>query len=67
MNDSEKQQLMAEGEILLAIATAVHLETNFPEGRQNLTIKDDQQSPWGFTGKLQRITSRKNIQIRSRK
>jgi|GEM_PF-6651801 len=67
MSVSKEQQLTAEGEILLAIATAFHLEKNFPEGRQRLTNDQDEQSPWAFTGKLQRLTSRKNIQIRSRK
>jgi hypothetical protein len=58
-----------EDELLLAIATAMHLERAFPEGPQHLTLKNENgaESPWGFTGKLQRLTSRKNIHIRSSK
>ncbi len=58
-----------EEELLLAIATAMHLEHAFPEGPQHLTLKNDNgaESPWGFTGKLQRLASRKNIHIRSSK
>lgn len=58
-----------EPEILLAIATAFHLEQNFAEGRQHLTFNRERGENllWGYTGKLQRLTSRKNIHIRSRK
>lgn len=64
-----KDTANTEPEILLAIATALHMETTFPEGRQRITMQQDGsgESPWGFTGKLQRLTSRKNIHIRSRK
>ena len=59
----------SQEEILLAIATAMHLERHFNEGRQTITFKKDDgdNGLWGYTGKLQRLSSRKNIQIRSRK
>lgn len=58
----------SEPEIVLAIATALHLERNFAEGRQTLTFDTQRDDTlWSFTGKLQRLSSRKNIQIRSRK
>jgi hypothetical protein len=58
-----------EEELLLAIATAMHLERAFPEGPQHLTLSNENgaESPWGFSGKLQRLASRKNIHIRSSK
>ena len=67
-NDNQENGSRAqEEEILLAIATALHLQKNFPEGRQRITFTDDTESVWALTGKLQRLSSRKNIHIRSRK
>lgn len=67
-SDTTTSNTTSEPEIVLAIATALHLERNFAEGRQKLTFdKDRDDTLWSYTGKLQRLSSRKNIQIRSRK
>jgi Na+-transporting methylmalonyl-CoA/oxaloacetate decarboxylase gamma subunit len=50
-----------EKEILLAIATALHLHNNFPDGDERITWKShgDMESPWLVSGRMQSLTSRK--------
>jgi Na+-transporting methylmalonyl-CoA/oxaloacetate decarboxylase gamma subunit len=50
-----------EEEILLAIATALHLHNNFPDGDERITWKShgDMESPWLVSGRMQSLTSRK--------
>ncbi len=52
-----------EEEILLAIATAFHLHSNFPEGSERITWKShgdlESPSPWLVSGRMDSLTSRK--------
>ncbi len=50
-----------EEEILLAIATAYHLHTNFPDGDERITWKShgDMESPWLVSGRMHSLNSRK--------
>lgn len=50
-----------EEEILLAIATALHLHNNFPDGDERITWKShgDMESPWLVSGRMQSLNSRK--------
>jgi Na+-transporting methylmalonyl-CoA/oxaloacetate decarboxylase gamma subunit len=48
-------------EILLAIATALHLHNNFPDGDERITWKShgDMESPWLVSGRMHSLHSRK--------
>lgn len=50
-----------EEEILLAIATALHLHNNFPDGDERITWKShgDMESPWLVSGRMHSLHSRK--------
>lgn len=50
-----------EEEILLAIATALHLHNNFPDVEERITWKShgDMDSPWLVSGRMHSLTSRK--------
>ncbi len=52
-----------EEEILLAIAIAFHLHSNFPEGSERITWKShgdmESPSPWLVSGRMHSLTSRK--------
>jgi len=50
-----------EEEILLAIATALHLHNNFPDGDERITWKShgDMESPWLVSGRMQSLNNRK--------
>lgn len=50
-----------EEEILLAIATALHLHSNFPDGDERITWKShgDMESPWLVSGRMHSLNSRK--------
>lgn len=52
-----------EEEILLAIATAFHLHSNFPEGNERITWKShgdlESPSPWLVSGRMHSLSSRK--------
>ncbi len=50
-----------EEEILLAVATAFHLHSNFPEGSERITWKShgDMESPWLVSGRMHSLTARK--------
>jgi Na+-transporting methylmalonyl-CoA/oxaloacetate decarboxylase gamma subunit len=50
-----------EEEILLAIATALHLHNNFPDGDERITWKShgDMESPWMVSGRMQSLANRK--------
>ena len=50
-----------EEEILLAIATALHLHNNFPDGDERITWKShgDMESPWLVSGRMHSLTNRK--------
>ena len=50
-----------EEEILLAIATALHLHNNFPDGDERITWKShgDMESPWLVSGRMHTLNSRK--------
>lgn len=50
-----------EEEILLAIATALHLHNNFPDGDERITWKShgDMESPWLVSGRMHSLNSRK--------
>ena len=50
-----------EEEILLAIATALHLHNNFPDGDERITWKShgDMESPWLVSGRMHSLQSRK--------
>ncbi len=52
---------VAEEEILLAIATALHLHNDFPEGEDRITWKShgDMESPWLVSGRLHSLNIRK--------
>jgi Na+-transporting methylmalonyl-CoA/oxaloacetate decarboxylase gamma subunit len=61
---SQSQQTSDDGEeeeILLAIATALHLHNNFPDGDERITWKShgDMESPWLVSGRMQNLNSRK--------
>lgn len=57
---AQKDQLQEE-EILIAIATALHLHTDFPEGEDRITWKrhGDMESPWLVSGRLHSLNIRK--------
>lgn len=50
-----------EEEILLAIATALHLHNDFPQGEDRITWKShgDMESPWLVSGRLHSLNIRK--------
>ncbi|MBU0947016.1 MAG: OadG family protein [Proteobacteria bacterium] len=52
-----------EEEILLAIAIAFHLHSNFPEGSERITWKShgdmESPSPWLVSGRMHSLSSRK--------
>ncbi len=50
-----------EVEILLAIATALHMHNNFPDGDERITWKShgDMDSPWLVSGRMNGLNSRK--------
>ncbi len=52
--EEQEQDVFAEKELLLAIATAFHLDQNFPEENQKITWKShgDVDSPWQMSGKV---------------
>jgi len=52
-----------EEEILLAIATALHLHSDFPEGEDRITWKShgDMESPWLVSGRLRSLKSRQQV------
>ncbi len=52
-----------EEEILLAIATALHLHSNFPEGEDRITWKShgDMESPWLVSGRMRSLKSRQQV------
>ena len=52
-----------EQEILLAIATALHLHQDFPEGSERITWKShgDMESPWLVSGRVHGLSVRKDI------
>lgn len=52
-----------EKEVLLAIATAFHLNQNFPEGSERITWKShgDMESPWLVTSRVHGLSVRKAI------
>lgn len=54
VNKEQEQDIFAEKELLLAIATAFHLDQNFPEENQKITWKShgDVDSPWQMSGKV---------------
>lgn len=54
-NDSKEE------ETLLAIATALHLHNNFPDGDERITWKShgDMESPWLVSGRMHGLNSRK--------
>jgi Na+-transporting methylmalonyl-CoA/oxaloacetate decarboxylase gamma subunit len=58
--NEEKDQLLEE-EVLLAIATALHLHNDFPEGDDRITWKShgDMESPWLVSGRLHSLNIRK--------
>ncbi len=52
-----------EEEILLAIATALHLHNDFPEGEDRITWKShgDMESPWLVSGRMRSLKSRQQV------
>ena len=50
-----------EENILLAIATALHMHNNFPDGDERITWKShgDMESPWLVSGRMHSLNSRK--------
>ena len=59
---AEKNNSKEEEEILLAIATALHLHNNFPEGEDRITWKShgDMESPWLVSGRMHTLNRRKH-------
>ena len=59
--DSPAANRDEEEEILLAIATALHLHNNFPDGDEKITWKShgDMESPWLVSGRMHSLNSRK--------
>ncbi len=53
-SEENDQDIFVEKELLLAIATAFHLDQNFPEENQKITWKShgDVDSPWQMSGKV---------------
>jgi len=49
-----------EEEILLAVATALHLHNNFPDGDERITWKShgDMESPWLVSGRMHSLRNR---------
>jgi Na+-transporting methylmalonyl-CoA/oxaloacetate decarboxylase gamma subunit len=61
----EKQE--SDIEVLIAIATAIHLEQNFAEDNQKITWADnhhEQDSGWQQTGLAARLAQRQNMSLR---
>ena len=60
---TDKKCVQEEEEILLAIATALHLHSNFPEGEDRITWKShgDMESPWLVSGRMQSLKSRQQV------
>ena len=52
-----------EEEILLAIATALHLHSDFPEGEDRITWKShgDMESPWLVSGRMHSLKNRQQV------
>lgn len=59
--DEKAQDKTQEEEILLAIATALHLHNNFPGSDERITWKShgDMESPWLVSGRMHGLNSRK--------
>lgn len=59
----DSAQSKEEEEILLAIATALHLQSNFPEGEDRITWKShgDMESPWLVSGRLRSLKMRQQV------
>ncbi len=60
---STDDKINEEEEILLAIATALHLHNDFPEGEDRITWKShgDMESPWLVSGRMQSLSSRQQL------
>ena len=60
---SDEKCRQEEEEILLAIATALHLHCDFPEGEDRITWKShgDMESPWLVSGRLRSLKSRQHV------
>lgn len=60
---TDKKCKQEEEEILLAIATALHLHSNFPEGEDRITWKShgDMESPWLVSGRMRSLKSRQQV------
>lgn len=56
---------MPEQEVILAIATALHLSQNFPEENEKITWKShgDLDSPWKITGRVQGLAVRSHVGV----
>ena len=52
-----------EEEILLAIAAALHLHSDFPEGEDCITWKShgDMESPWLVSGRMHSLKNRQQV------
>lgn len=63
------QPTAGQEEILLAIATALHLQQNFPEGSDRITWKShgDMESPWLVSGRMHSLAIRKHLNSWRRK
>ncbi len=61
MADEKAENKTQEEEILLAIATALHLHNNFPDSGERITWKShgDMESPWLVSGRMHGLNSRK--------
>lgn len=59
----EQQDTAQEKELLLAIATALYLDQNFPEENQKITWKShgDMESPWLISGRVQGMAQRTHV------
>jgi hypothetical protein len=55
----------SEQEVLIAIATAFHLNQDFPEENEKITWKShgDLESPWKITGRVQSLTVRNDVGV----
>lgn len=60
---TDEKYRQEEEEILLAIATALHLHDDFPEGEDRITWKShgDIESPWLVSGRMQSLKSRQQV------
>jgi len=60
---TDKKCRQEEEEILLAIATALHLHSDFPEGEDRITWKShgDMESPWLVSGRMHSLKNRQQV------